>query len=897
MLKILKTLKTDGEIYTHVSLEPKGKYLLTRDKSDEFWDSYCDAVFNEEVICLAEKPNQFLPVLVDVDIRIPAEQQDCPDKLYTEEQLLGLVEMYQTVLRSIVDHCTEQTLYCFILEKNLRIENKNERTFYKQGFHLHFPWCFLDRTHQEIHLIPRVIQMLKENNIFSNLFSDPSVIIDKSCCKVNWLMYGSRKGKEFEPYLITKIVNSSQEEIDLTTAIGQYQILNTKEQVIDINTNLTYYIPRVLSVNSFTRNPDVIKELKRNIPSPLKEQLKKEYKQTTQYENTSVTENLEIATQLLPLLAQSRAENRNDWINVGWLLYNISDGNAEGFELWLSFSQRCEHQFNEDTCMLEWNRMNKKDLTIGTLRYFAKTDSPEEYKNFQKERSTRYIKSLEISHNDIAKALYEEYGDIYVCSSYVNKTWYEFKHHRWNQIEEGVFLREKISSSFVERYVDMAKELYDLMKDGSKAEQTMYSVKLKQINKMISNLKNSSYKNAVMKECCEVFYNPKFRDRINNNPFLIGFQNGVYDLKLNIFRPGKPEDYISTAMPINYIIFSEGDEKIMQIYSFLEQVFPDKSVRSYFLDVSSDIFQGGNPEKMIQFWTGKGNNGKTITQKMFEAMLGKLSIKVNTNLATGKKPNAGSAFPELSRAGDGIRLISMEEPDSDEMINIGIMKSLSGNDTIFARDLFEKGKDTREIHPMFKIIFACNKLPRIKGADKAFWNRAKVIPFESEFVSKNDAKPCSDKYEQQLLEKRFPMDKNFANKIPDLAEAFCWVLLQHRLSISNKRRDEPEKVRQASAEYQKQNDMYSQFERDYFIKVDRSVINFNDVYNAFKMWYRESYNNNSVPVKNDVLEQLIGLWGQPDNKGTNKIWIGFRMLTEDERNGVILLKPEEMIQY
>ena len=36
-----------------------------------------------------------------------------------------------------------------------------------------------------------------------------------------------------------------------------------------------------------------------------------------------------------------------------------------------------------------------------------------------------------------------------------------------------------------------------------------------------------------------------------------------------------------------------------------------------------------------------------------------------------------------------------------------MFKSLSGNDTFWARDLFEKGKSTREIQPLFKLIFIC----------------------------------------------------------------------------------------------------------------------------------------------------------------------------------------------
>jgi phage/plasmid-associated DNA primase len=260
----------------------------------------------------------------------------------------------------------------------------------------------------------------------------------------------------------------------------------------------------------------------------------------------------------------------------------------------------------------------------------------------------------------------------------------------------------------VDRYIETVKKLYDELKEcQDKAKETMVQARIKQIQKMVSNLKSATYKNNVMTECCEVFYDPQFLEKLDTDPYLICFKNGVYDLRQNTFRKGCPDDYLSKSMPINYTKFSEDDEKVHDVFTFLEQVFPDKSVRKYFLDVSSDVFVGGNHEKIVLFWTGEGDNGKSVTQNFFDLMLGKLSIKLNTNIITGKKPSAGSAFADLARAGGGVRWAVLEEPDADEMINTGIFKHLSGNDKFYARDLFEKGKDSKEITPLFKLVFIC----------------------------------------------------------------------------------------------------------------------------------------------------------------------------------------------
>jgi P4 family phage/plasmid primase-like protien len=378
------------------------------------------------------------------------------------------------------------------------------------------------------------------------------------------------------------------------------------------------------------------------------------------------------------------------------------------------------------------------------------------------------------------------------------------------------------------------------------------------------------------------------------NPFLIAFKNGVYDLKLNIFRSGRPEDYLSKFMPIDYINFNKTDKRVLEVYDFLEKVFPDTSVRQYFLDQASDVFVGGNHQKVVVFWTGEGDNGKSVTQTIFEKMLGELAVKFSTTLITGKKGNIGAASPELSRAGGGVRWAVLEEPDGDEEINIGILKSLSGNDSFFARDLFEKGKSTREISPLFKLVFICNKLPKMKNSDKATWNRIRVIPFESTFVRPNDPNPCPESYEEQLLQKRFPMDLNFGKKIPGLLEPFAWVLLEHRKNI--KFRVEPEKVKIATEMYRKQNDIYRQF-IDECIVESKSHITLIQLYAQFREWFKMGFPGNMCPVKNEVQEYFTKLWNEPD-KGIK--WYGYRVRTlEDdiETGEAIILEEKDLVDY
>ena len=895
--KILQKHSVDSVFHSHVSMgHTRGKYNFNRQDLEEFWKVYMNTIEKNPTVSIgvAEKPQHYLPVLVDIDIKVKEDEEDSIDELHNDKHIKETINVYQSVLRNIVEDCTDKHLLCVVLEKDLYRITKNGITYAKHGFHLHFPNCFLNKVDQEVHLIPRAQILIQELKVFEDIgFEDSSKLIDKASCTNPWLLYGARKQNDMDPYILSKIYNSEGVEVTLEKAFRKYKIYDLKEQSIKIKGKVKQYLPRILSIIPYGRD---VCEVRHGLISPLKEKLKEVRKNTKEYKKKSVTHNLEAVSKLLPMLSDFRAEDRNEWMTIGWALFNISEGCHEGLDLWCDFSSRCEEHYDEAVCMYQWDRMVTKEITLGTIAYYASIDSPEKYKEYQREQADKYMhESLGGSHNDIAKILYAEYGNEFVCASIASKSWFQFKGHCWEPIEDGIFLRKKISGDIVERFLEVGKEILTQLSGATdKGDNAMYETRFKQVQNMIKSLKSSPFKSNVMKENQEVFYDKRFREKLDTNPALFPFNNGVYDLNLNIFRPGRPEDFISKTAPIDYDPdMDENDEGVQSIHDYLEKVFPDKSIRKYFLDISSDIFYGGNNQKQVYFWTGEGDNAKSVTQGFFEKMLGKLSIKFNTTVITGKKVQSGAANPELARAGGGVRMATLEEPNSDEMINIGILKNLSGNDTYYARDLFEKGKEGREITPMFKLVFICNKLPKLKYSDKATWNRIRVIPFESTFCRPDD--PAPESFEEQLRQKRFPMDKEFGEKIPGLLKAFAWVLLNHRKHI--KERFEPEKVRMATAVYRKQNDIYRQFVEECIAEESDKYINLTELYLQFKEWFRDSLPSHTVPIKNEVEEYFTRLWDEP-TKG--KKWKGYRIRTlqDDIDDGeVIILDDDDLVDY
>ena len=208
----LKDHRSDSLFQTHVSLfGPKGKFCLDRQKIDSFWKVYCEQKNSgrEFVAGIAEKPQHYLPVLADVDIaRKMEEEEEDAFPLYRDEHVEKLVKAYQGVLKQILDDTDDQYLYCILLQKEPYVRKRPDGSKEtKHGFHLHFPYTFLNKLDQETHLVPRVKDEVSRQRIFADIgFHDSSSVLDMSYSTVPWLMYGGQKAEDALPYLVTRVL-------------------------------------------------------------------------------------------------------------------------------------------------------------------------------------------------------------------------------------------------------------------------------------------------------------------------------------------------------------------------------------------------------------------------------------------------------------------------------------------------------------------------------------------------------------------------------------------------------------------------------------------------------------------------------------------------------------------
>ncbi len=328
---------------------------------------------------------------------------------------------------------------------------------------------------------------------------------------------------------------------------------------------------------------------------------------------------------LVNILSDGRANNHNHWIEVGWCLYNINCNDIELLTIWKEFSnkyQKYKDGLSKRNCEIEWNRMrgstiNGKKLGIGSLYYWAKNDNSEEYMNIKREDIRYYIdKSTNCTNYDIARVLFEMFKYQYICASVRSTSWYEFKDHRWRDDDGGNSLRSKISTELVHEYFKIVSDYNcswakidcddSLSSEEKDKERKKYEDKTKILSNIMIKLKTTSFKDNIMKECKELFYERDFINKLDENPYLIGFEDGIYDLKKGEFRDGEPEDYISLSTGNYYLEYDENNEQIYDVMEFLKQVIPIYEVRQYVLKLLASMLQGFNAEEKFRIWTGTG---------------------------------------------------------------------------------------------------------------------------------------------------------------------------------------------------------------------------------------------------------------------------------------------------
>jgi P4 family phage/plasmid primase-like protien len=605
------------------------------------------------------------------------------------------------------------------------------------------------------------------------------------------------------------------------------------------------------------------------------------------------------------LLPIRRAKNYHDWVNLGLLLHNISESD-ETCMVWAEISRRVpgyggtpDSTFREKWKLLpaevSAQQKGRKALSAGTLHWWAKEDSPSTYRDILREVNTELaVVNDSGTHVSVADLVVKMYQHEFRCcparkgTSASAMDWYQFPpdEHTWRSLKTWHRLRERLSTDVRNIYLEALQQvLKRTVGSTEESERQRLDEKRKKLTKVEQHLQNYTFKESVMKESAEKFYDEDFLGNMNKDATLVGFSNGVLELrhtgadgKPHIhFRDGRPDDCISFQMgrgsvgldSIPYIPYNPAAPapEHLEILDFFSKIYPDPALRDYCLTLFSACLEGSNTEQLFWVMTGKGGNGKSKIVDLMSKTFGEYQETLPVTAITRKRADAGSATPEMIVIKDK-RFVSMMEPEEGEKINTSLMKQLTGGDVVKARGLFQ---DQDQFIVTARIFMSCNNLPPVSSMDEGTWRRIRVIPHVAKFEPPGvPTNPAANIHPRDPL-----MDTKIIRWRPYFAGLLAWYFDAHYLRGHLK---EPPQVSAASDMYRETNDSFSAFCSESLVKEIGTELRIGDLMIAYKEWCK--YNPaKKVMQKNELMERMKAIYGAPID---GKAYGGVRLAEEGE---------------
>jgi P4 family phage/plasmid primase-like protien len=581
------------------------------------------------------------------------------------------------------------------------------------------------------------------------------------------------------------------------------------------------------------------------------------------------------------------------WIRVGWALKNTD---ARLLITWIAFCARAPtFHFSEVPDRVEkWQSFETRKvngLSKRSLLHWAKADAKDEYDRVRRETIDYFLEetirtrgSSTSKHDDrsgcgdtdIAKVLYELFKHNYVCVSIRGNIWYQYINNRWQEVDSGTTLRKAISEQLRDLYNQKTFTAMNSMivngepHENQNTEEDPAKRRSIRILNICTRLSDSGGKDKIMKEARELFYDGTFLMKMDTNPYLLCFKNGIIDFKEKVFRKGHPEDNVSMCTNIDYTPLNPSvHQKIMdEINDFMDKLFPEKELCGYMWDHLASTLIGTATNQTFNMYIGIGQNGKSVLVNLMEMVLGDYKGDVPLTLVTEKRGKVGGLTPEIVEL-KGIRYAVMAEPQKGDKINEGMMKQLtSGKDRLQGRAPYMP--QTISFLPQFKLVVTCNVFMEIKSNDHGTWRRIRAVPFKSLFT-KNPVKDDKEKPFQFLL------DEYIDEKFDSWKEVFAAMLVQRAFQTNGMVKD-CSIVMAKSNEYRQSQDYISEFINDRVVRDTNGRIKKMELNSEFTIWHGSNYGG-KCPGPKDLHEYMDKEFG----KQRAQAWHGVKIIYDREK--------------
>lgn len=213
----------------------------------------------------------------------------------------------------------------------------------------------------------------------------------------------------------------------------------------------------------------------------------------------------------------------------------------------------------------------------------------------------------------------------------------------------------------------------------------------------------------------------KKREEFDSDPDKINLKNGIFNLRTGKLEPHSALDYCRTQLPIGY----DPNARPIRFVRFLNECIPNYKHKIMVIEfLASILLKKFNLEKILML-TGDGSNGKSTLIKTMYSFFGKDNLSstpihdlINNRFALANlDAKLGNFYTDIA---------------DDEITRTGKLKGLVSGDSLTVE---KKGQQQFDMVPFAKLVFSCNKMPRIQDDSDAIFRRFEVVDFPIQFRS------------------------------------------------------------------------------------------------------------------------------------------------------------------
>ena len=483
----------------------------------------------------------------------------------------------------------------------------------------------------------------------------------------------------------------------------------------------------------------------------------------------------------------------------------------------------------------------------------------------------------ELGDGDLFKKLYRK---DYVFNKSMD-CWMSWAGHHW-KLDKMNFAQasvEGVASAYQDEAKKISVKINKRLADDKPVKDLQTKRKL--LNQRVSALRSNRRRNN-----CLLFAhtsnNPIAIDgsEVDQNPWLLPCANGVINLRTGELEPGRQEDYLLKASPVNFPENgldaawgdndSDNDGVNLWENTLLEIFSGNQNLVDFLRRICGYSLVGEVSESILVVMSGRGRNGKSMIVETISKVMGLLSGAIRSEMLLDQFRVASSAGPTPDiMALRGLRMAFASETDDGCKISPSRVKWLTGNDTITGRNPHDK----YEVHfkPSHTLFLLTNHKPHAPADDFAFWERMVLFPFELSFV---DREPKN--------ENEFRSDPQLGKKLEAiLPNILAWMVRGCLEWQKEGRLIRPAVIKQAVKEYHQDEDSVGDFVEECCIIGSEFKVKSADLYSAFEPWWQENVSK-FVPKKK-IFGRWIGKRFERVKKGT--IWyygVGLLDDSEDE---------------